>query len=78
MIFVGFFVFVGFAVIGFAAVMENTGAGQRLTARLLAHVLGEPEAEPPAAYQCCVRARAGRNEAGYWLHRVRDHGEGAA
>ena len=57
---------------------ENTERGRRMTARLLVHFLGEPEPEPPPVYVCCLRARAGKSEAGYWFHRVRDHGEGAA
>ena len=62
----------------FAYVMENTARGRRIGARLLARFLGEPEPTPPPVYVCCLRARHGRSEAGYWLHRVREHGEGAA
>lgn len=61
-----------------AAISENTERGQRITARLLARLLGEPEAEPIPTYRCCIAASAGRTDAGYYLHRVRDHGEGQA
>ena len=67
---------VGFAVLGLAALLENTERGRRLSYSLLVRILGEPE--PPPVYSCCVAARAGRSEAGYWYHRVRDHGDGAA
>lgn len=72
---------VGFAFLGFAALMENTERGRRITRRLLIQLLGEtdePESSTSAYRQCCIAARAGRSEAGYWHHRVQDHGEGHA
>lgn len=67
---------IGF-LIALTAVMENTERGQRIIARLLAHFLGEPEVVKPSIYRCCIEARSGRTEAGYYLHRVREHGDGA-
>lgn len=69
---------VGYAFLAFAAIMEHTERGRRITRRLLISFLGEPEPPQPIYRQCCVAARAGRSEAGYWHHRVQDHGEGAA
>ena len=69
---------VGFAFLGFAALMENTERGRRITRRLLVRFLGEPDPPEPAYRQCCVAAAASRSVAGYWHHRVQDHGEGAA
>ena len=78
MILAGICIAVGFGLLALTAILENTERGQRITARLLVRFLGEPEPAPPPVYVCCLRARHGRSEAGYWLHRVRDHGEGAA
>jgi hypothetical protein len=72
LIVVGFFALLG----TIAYLGENTEQGRRITARLLTHFIGEPA--PQGVYRCCLSARAGSSEAGYYLHRVREHGEGAA
>ena len=48
------------------------------TLRRLLSRFHKVEPEPVGIFRCCVAARAGRTDAGYYLHRVRDHGEGAA
>ena len=78
MILVGICTLIGFGLLALTWWGENTERGRRITARLTARFLGEPKPAPPPVYICCIRARSGRTEAGYYLHRVRDHGEGAA
>lgn len=38
----------------------------------------QADPEPTGTFVCCLRARGMGSEAGYWLHRVRVHGEGSA
>lgn len=70
-------VFLG-ALLVLAYLSEETARGRRITARILVAVLGERRKTPRAEGRCCIVARAGKSDAGYYLHRVREHGEGTA
>jgi hypothetical protein len=58
--------------------LRETVRGRALVAWILVRTLGDRRHAPRYEGNCCVAARAGRSDAGYYLHRVREHGEGAA
>lgn len=58
--------------------LRETARGRAFSTWILVRTLGDRRRAPRYEGNCCVAARAGRSEAGYYLHRVREHGEGAA
>jgi hypothetical protein len=56
-------------------IFEETERGRRFTSKAIVRVMGDRRRYPRV--DCCAIVRANRSEADYWLHRVRQHGEGA-